>query len=130
MQGYSVLVGSCFRSTPQIARIVRAGSARGVSVLASIAELIAYSITCAYNFRLGPSTPPLDPHPQDVLEPSQVKGVLAREGGGLGIERVWKAKNESCTRITPGRDKPRDYLASFPAFIHDFYLDPTYTTCT
>lgn len=51
--GYSVLVGSCFRSTPQIARIIRAKSARGVSLTASIAELLAYSITCAYNFRLG-----------------------------------------------------------------------------
>lgn len=51
--GYSVLVGSCFRSTPQIARIIRAKSARGVSLTASIAELVAYSITCAYNFRLG-----------------------------------------------------------------------------
>jgi PQ loop repeat len=55
LQGYGVLVGSCFRSTPQIARIVRAGSARGVSLTASIAELIAYSITCAYNMRLGAS---------------------------------------------------------------------------
>ena len=53
LQGYGVLVGSCFRSTPQIARIIRAGSARGVSLTASIAELIAYSITCAYNMRLG-----------------------------------------------------------------------------
>ena len=55
LQGYGVLIGSCFRSTPQIARIVRAGSARGVSLTASIAELIAYSITCAYNMRLGAS---------------------------------------------------------------------------
>lgn len=82
MQGYSVLVGSCFRSTPQIARIVRAGSARGVSILASIAELIAYSITCAYNFRLGPSTPPVDSHPQVVPELSQENGVLARRWRG------------------------------------------------
>ena len=53
-----MLVGSCFRSTPQIARILRAGSARGVSILASIAELVAYSITCAYNFRLGAQRSP------------------------------------------------------------------------
>lgn len=77
-----MLVGSCFRSTPQIARIVRAGSARGVSILASIAELIAYSITCAYNFRLGPSTPPVDSHPQVVPELSQENGVLARRWRG------------------------------------------------
>lgn len=51
--GYSVLLGSCFRSTPQIARILRANSAAGVSLTASVAELVAYSITCAYNFRLG-----------------------------------------------------------------------------
>jgi uncharacterized protein with PQ loop repeat len=53
MQGYGVLVGSCFRSAPQIARILKANSARGVSLVAVIAELIAYSITCAYNMRLG-----------------------------------------------------------------------------
>lgn len=52
-QGYAVLVGSCFRSTPQIARIMKANSARGVSLVASLAELVAYSITCAYNLRLG-----------------------------------------------------------------------------
>lgn len=48
-----MLIGSCFRSTPQIARILKAKSARGVSLFASIAELVAYSITCAYNMRLG-----------------------------------------------------------------------------
>ena len=53
LQGYGVLAGSCFRSTPQIARILKANSARGVSLFASVAELVAYSITCAYNLRLG-----------------------------------------------------------------------------
>lgn len=68
LQGYSVLVGSCFRSTPQIARIMKANSAAGVSLMASVAELVAYSITCAYNFRLGqPLLTPLLP----VLEPSE-----------------------------------------------------------
>lgn len=53
LQGYGVLVGSCFRSTPQIARILKANSARGVSLFAVVAELVAYSISCAYNLRLG-----------------------------------------------------------------------------
>lgn len=51
-----MLVGSCFRSTPQILRIIKADSAAGVSLFASIAELVAYSITCAYNMRLGAVT--------------------------------------------------------------------------
>ncbi len=55
-RGYAVLVGSCFRSTPQILRIIKADSAAGVSLFASIAELVAYSITCAYNMRLGAVT--------------------------------------------------------------------------
>ncbi len=53
LQGYAVLLGACFRSVPQILRIVRAKSASGVSLSANIAELLAYSITVAYNLRLG-----------------------------------------------------------------------------
>ena len=53
LQGYAVLLGACFRSIPQILRIVRAKSASGVSLSANIAELLAYSITVAYNLRLG-----------------------------------------------------------------------------
>ncbi len=53
LQGYVVLLGACFRSIPQILRIVRAKSASGVSLSANIAELLAYSISVAYNLRLG-----------------------------------------------------------------------------
>jgi uncharacterized protein with PQ loop repeat len=52
-QGYAVLLGSCFRSMPQIARIVRNRSVEGLSLLAVAAELVAYSIMVAYNTRLG-----------------------------------------------------------------------------
>ena len=48
-----MLVGSCFRSIPQILRIMRARSASGVSLSANISELLAYSIAVAYNLRLG-----------------------------------------------------------------------------
>ncbi|CAL5223684.1 g6235 [Coccomyxa viridis] len=49
--GYCVLLGSCTRSVPQIVRIVKNRSADGVSMAAQYAELIAYSITLAYNLR-------------------------------------------------------------------------------
>jgi mannose-P-dolichol utilization defect protein 1 len=52
-QGYCVLAGSCIRSVPQIIKIVRARSVTGLSLAANAAELIAYSITFAYNYRLG-----------------------------------------------------------------------------
>ena len=52
-KGYCVLAGSCVRSVPQIVKIVRARSVTGLSLAANAAELIAYSITFAYNFRLG-----------------------------------------------------------------------------
>jgi mannose-P-dolichol utilization defect 1 len=52
-QGYCVLAGSCVRSLPQIIKIVRARSVTGLSLAANAAELVAYSITFAYNFRLG-----------------------------------------------------------------------------
>lgn len=48
-----VLAGACVRSLPQILRIVRAKAATGVSLTSNIAELLAYSITIAYNFRQG-----------------------------------------------------------------------------
>jgi mannose-P-dolichol utilization defect 1 len=52
-QGYCVLAGSCIRSVPQIVKIVRARSVTGLSLAANAAELVAYSITFAYNYRLG-----------------------------------------------------------------------------
>lgn len=48
-----VLAGACVRSVPQILRILRAKAATGVSLTSNIVELLAYSITIAYNFRQG-----------------------------------------------------------------------------
>lgn len=50
-QGYLVLLGSCVRSVPQIVKIVRNKSVQGLSLAANGAELLAYSITFAYNWR-------------------------------------------------------------------------------
>lgn len=50
---------------PQILRIVKAKRATGVSLTSNVVELLAYSITMAYNFRLGTSSvvQTLDPEP-------------------------------------------------------------------
>lgn len=50
-QGYCVLLGSCIRSVPQIIKIVQNKSVEGLSLAANGAELLAYSITFAYNWR-------------------------------------------------------------------------------
>ena len=50
-QGYCVLLGSCVRSVPQIIKIVQNKSVEGLSLAANGAELLAYSITFAYNWR-------------------------------------------------------------------------------
>ncbi|CAK0740472.1 hypothetical protein CVIRNUC_001253 [Coccomyxa viridis] len=49
--GYCVVLGSTTRSVPQILRILRNKSADGLSLAAQYSELIAYSITLAYNLR-------------------------------------------------------------------------------
>ena len=51
LQGYCVLLGSCIRSVPQIIKIVQNKSVQGLSLAANGAELLAYSITFAYNWR-------------------------------------------------------------------------------
>ena len=48
-----MLLGSCNRSVPQIIKIVQNKSVEGLSLAANGAELLAYSITFAYNWRLG-----------------------------------------------------------------------------
>lgn len=50
--GWLVIVGSWFRSVPQIARIIRAKSAEGVSVTASIVEMLCYTVIVGYNVNL------------------------------------------------------------------------------
>ncbi|KAL0022257.1 hypothetical protein WJX77_010913 [Trebouxia sp. C0004] len=51
--GYAVLAGSCVRSFPQILRMGKNKSAQGVSLTSNIAELVAYTITVAYNLHLA-----------------------------------------------------------------------------
>ncbi len=46
-----MLLGSCVRSVPQIIKIVQNKSVEGLSLAANGAELLAYSITFAYNWR-------------------------------------------------------------------------------
>ena len=53
MQGYLVLLGSLVRSLPQCIRIVKSKSAEGVSLSAVVAELVAFTITIAYNIQRG-----------------------------------------------------------------------------
>lgn len=53
MQGYLVLLGSLVRSLPQCIRIVKSNSAEGVSLSAVVAELVAFTITIAYNVQRG-----------------------------------------------------------------------------
>eukprot|EP00842_Homolaphlyctis_polyrhiza_P005366 jgi/Hompol1/5830/HPOL_002380-RA len=47
-----IVAGSSILKVPQIFNIVRAGSARGVSFLSVIIEVVAIAITIAYNYRL------------------------------------------------------------------------------
>lgn len=49
--GYACLVGSCFRSVPQIVKILQAGSAEGLSLTSNLMELLCYTVTVAYNMQ-------------------------------------------------------------------------------
>ncbi|KAG2430659.1 hypothetical protein HYH02_013657 [Chlamydomonas schloesseri] len=51
--GYGCLVGSCFRSVPQIAVIIKSGSAEGLSLTSNLVELLCFTITVAYNMQQG-----------------------------------------------------------------------------
>lgn len=51
--GYACLVGSCFRSVPQIVKILQAGSAEGLSLTSNLMELLCYTVTVAYNMQQG-----------------------------------------------------------------------------
>ncbi|KAK9917396.1 hypothetical protein WJX75_003898 [Coccomyxa subellipsoidea] len=51
--GYCVVAGSFTRSVPQIVRILKNKSVKGISLAAQYAELVAYSITVAYNLDHG-----------------------------------------------------------------------------
>lgn len=49
--GYGCLVGSCFRSVPQIAIILKSGSAEGLSLTSNLVELLCFTVTVAYNMQ-------------------------------------------------------------------------------
>lgn len=49
--GYACLVGSCFRSVPQILKILQTGSAEGLSLTSNLMELLCYTVTVAYNMQ-------------------------------------------------------------------------------
>ncbi|KAI8464676.1 MAG: hypothetical protein J3K34DRAFT_525994 [Monoraphidium minutum] len=51
--GYAVLVGSLFRSAPQIAKVVKARSCEGLSLTSVVVELLCYSVVVAYNLSQG-----------------------------------------------------------------------------
>ncbi|KAG2483636.1 hypothetical protein HYH03_017514 [Edaphochlamys debaryana] len=51
--GYGCLIGSCFRSVPQIAIILKTGSAEGLSLTSNLMELICFTISVAYNVQQG-----------------------------------------------------------------------------
>ena len=42
--GYVVLAGSCVRSMPQIARMLKDKSAEGLSLLSNVSELLSYTV--------------------------------------------------------------------------------------
>lgn len=51
--GYACIVGSCFRSVPQIVKVFQSRSAEGLSLTANVVELICYTIIVAYNIQQG-----------------------------------------------------------------------------
>ncbi|GLC45008.1 PQ-loop repeat-containing protein 3 [Pleodorina starrii] len=51
--GYACLVGSFFRSVPQIALILKTGSAEGLSLTSNLVELACFTVSVAYNIQQG-----------------------------------------------------------------------------
>jgi hypothetical protein len=47
--GYCVMIGSLFRSVPQIVKVVQHNSTEGLSLTSYIVELCCYSVVIAYN---------------------------------------------------------------------------------
>lgn len=48
-----VLAASCFRSVPQIVKIIQNKSAEGLSIFSCFSELLCYTVVVAYNFNRG-----------------------------------------------------------------------------
>ncbi|XP_028400567.1 mannose-P-dolichol utilization defect 1 protein homolog [Dendronephthya gigantea] len=51
--GYGVVVGSAMVKVPQIVKILKARSTEGLNILSFYAELLAYTLTLAYNLEKG-----------------------------------------------------------------------------
>ena len=49
--GYCCLLGSCFRSVPQIAKVWGNRSVEGLSTTTNLVELLCYTIVVAYNVK-------------------------------------------------------------------------------
>jgi hypothetical protein len=47
------MIGSLFRSVPQIVKILQARSVEGLSLMSNVVELCCYTIVIAYNLNLG-----------------------------------------------------------------------------
>jgi len=51
--GWACFAGSCFRSLPQIIKMVQHRSAEGLSLFSNITQLLCYTVMVAYNARQG-----------------------------------------------------------------------------
>ncbi|GAX75274.1 hypothetical protein CEUSTIGMA_g2719.t1 [Chlamydomonas eustigma] len=51
--GYLVLAGACFRSIPQIVRMLKEKSAEGLSLTSNVSELLSYTVHIVYNVKQG-----------------------------------------------------------------------------
>ncbi|CAD7704070.1 unnamed protein product [Ostreobium quekettii] len=73
--GYVVVFGACFRNVPQITRVVKHRSAKGISVTSLLVDTATITITAAYNFCKGVAavagalcTVDSQPHRRELLE--------------------------------------------------------------
>ncbi|GIL64191.1 hypothetical protein Vafri_18167 [Volvox africanus] len=73
--GYACLAGSFFRSVPQIAVILRTGSAEGLSLTSNLMELLCFTVTVAYNI-------------QQVLSALQMSTVVVMAVGAR-VPQIW-----------------------------------------
>ena len=81
--GVCVIAGSLFRSVPQIVRIVRRGSAQGVSALSHWLELLGITVICAYNVAKGFPLSSFGEYGALVVQDVLVLSLIAFYGGRL-----------------------------------------------
>jgi mannose-P-dolichol utilization defect protein 1 len=51
--GVGLVIGGSAVKVPQIAKIIKARSGQGISLVSYLLETVAYSVTLAYNYRHG-----------------------------------------------------------------------------